>query len=141
MLLGCRTFNEIAAGAPGLWRALLSRRLRELEHAGVVEIRTKPNGRGSLYYPTAASRALWPVLQALGDWAERWMDVTAEHADPDLVSWSWCTSFLRRDVLPPRRVVVRFKFQQDARPGCGCSSSGAPGSCARSIPASATTPS
>lgn len=113
VLLGCRTFNEIAAGAPGLSRALLSRRLRELEHAGVLEIRTKSNGRGSLYYPTAAGRELWPVLQALGDWAERWMDVTAEHADPDLVLWSWCTSFLRRDVLPPRRVVVRFEFQQD----------------------------
>jgi len=28
VLMGCRTFNEIAAGAPGLSRALLTRRLR-----------------------------------------------------------------------------------------------------------------
>ncbi|MGC9541768.1 FAD-binding protein [Streptomyces sp. UG1] len=113
VLLGCRTFNEIAAGAPGLSRALLARRLRELEHAGVVAVRPKPDGRGSYYLPTPSGRELWPVLQALGDWAERWMDVTAEDADPDLVVWSWCQSSLRRDLLPERRVVVRFEFAAD----------------------------
>jgi len=82
LLLGCRTFNEIAAGAPGLSRALLTRRLRELEHAGVIRIRPKPDGHGSLYEPTAAGRDLWPMLLALGRWAERWTEVTTEHADP-----------------------------------------------------------
>jgi DNA-binding HxlR family transcriptional regulator len=111
VLLGCRTFNEIAAGAPGLSRALLTRRLRELEHAGVIDIRSKPDGHGSLYEPTPAGRELWPVLNALGGWAERWMEVTAEHAAPDAVLWSWCRSFLRRDLLPNRRVVIRFEFE------------------------------
>jgi DNA-binding HxlR family transcriptional regulator len=58
LLLGCRTFNEIAAGAPGLSRALLARRLRELERAGVLEIRPKPGGRGSVYEPTPAGKDL-----------------------------------------------------------------------------------
>ncbi|WP_217624482.1 FAD-binding protein [Streptomyces sp. TRM64462] len=115
VLLGCRTFNEIAAGAPGLSRALLTRRLRELEHAGVVAARPKPDGHGSYYMPTPKGRELWPVLQALGDWAQRWMDVTAEEADPDLVVWSWCHTSLRRDLLPRRRVVVRFEFGAHAR--------------------------
>ena len=30
ILIGCRTFNEIADGAPGLSRGLLSKRLRDL---------------------------------------------------------------------------------------------------------------
>lgn len=60
VLLGCRTFNEIAAGAPGLSRALLTKRLRELERAGIIEIRLKPDGRGSLYEPTQSGRGLWP---------------------------------------------------------------------------------
>ena len=34
VILGCRTFNEIADAAPGLSRGLLSRRLRDLERAG-----------------------------------------------------------------------------------------------------------
>ena len=36
VILGCRTFNEIADGAPGLSRGLLSKRLRELERAGAT---------------------------------------------------------------------------------------------------------
>ena len=42
VILGCRTFNEIADGAPGLSRGLLSKRLRELERAGVLEIVPSP---------------------------------------------------------------------------------------------------
>jgi DNA-binding HxlR family transcriptional regulator len=110
ILQGCRTFNEIAAGAPGLSRALLTRRLRELQHAGVIQIRPKPDGHGSLYEPTAAGRDLMPVLMALGGWAERWTQLTTKHADPEVVLWSWCQEFLRRDLLPDRRVVVRFDF-------------------------------
>ncbi|MGI8873278.1 MAG: FAD-binding protein [Egibacteraceae bacterium] len=110
LLLGCCTFNAIAAGAPGLSRALLARRLRELERAGVIEISPKPGGRGSLYEPTPAGRELWAVLQSLGAWAQRWMEITTEHADPDAVLWVWCRRFLRRDLLPERREVVRFEF-------------------------------
>jgi DNA-binding HxlR family transcriptional regulator len=115
ILLGCRTFNEIAVGAPGLSRALLARRLRELEHAGVIGIRPKPDGHGSLYEPTPAGRDLEGVLHAIGGWAERWTELNGEHADPDVVLWSWCQSFVRRDLLPERRVVVRFEFRRGGR--------------------------
>ena len=76
LLLGCRTFNVIAAGAPGLSRALLTRRLRDLQRAGLVDIHPKPDGRGSRYEPTPAAEAMWPVLQALSDWAQEWTDLT-----------------------------------------------------------------
>src|ERR671930_339574 len=52
VVVGCRTFNEIADGAPGLSRGLLSKRLRELERAGIIEIGPKPDGHGSTYEPT-----------------------------------------------------------------------------------------
>ena len=85
LLLGSRTFNEISAGAPGLSRALLSKRLHELERAGVIETRPKPNGHGLVYEPTRAGRELWGVLQAMGGWGERWMEVTPAHSNPDVV--------------------------------------------------------
>jgi DNA-binding HxlR family transcriptional regulator len=115
ILQGCRTFNEIAGGAPGLSRALLTRRLRELEHAGVIQIRPKPDGHGSLYEPTPAGRDLQRVLEAIGGWAERWTELTTQHSDPEIVLWSWCQEFLRRDLLPDRRVVVRFDFSFGGR--------------------------
>jgi DNA-binding HxlR family transcriptional regulator len=115
LLLGCRTFNEIAAGAPLLSRALLTRRLRELQQAGVIEISPKPDGHGSVYEPTQAGRELEAVLHAMGGWADKWMAVTFQQSDPDVVLWSWCQTFWRRDQVPDERVVVRFDFRRGGR--------------------------
>jgi DNA-binding HxlR family transcriptional regulator len=109
ILDGCATFNEIAAGAPGLSRALLVRRLHELELAGVIEVRPKPEGRGSLYLPTDAGHGLRPVLGALGAWAERFTQVRPEHSDPGVILWSWSRN-VRADRAPDRRVQVRFDW-------------------------------
>ncbi|MDN5765399.1 MAG: helix-turn-helix transcriptional regulator [Humibacillus sp.] len=119
LLQGARTFNQIAAGAPGISRALLARRLHELQRAGLIEMTAKPDGHGSIYTPTPSGRALGPVLDALGDWAEDWVDVRPEHAtnaDPGRVLGSWCHNFLATDRLPERRVVVRFDYTRRGRP-------------------------
>jgi hypothetical protein len=75
----------------------------------------RPDGHGSLYEPTPAGRDLQGVLDALAGWAERWMELTHQHADPDFVLWSWCQSFVRHELLPDRRVVVRFEFARGGR--------------------------
>jgi DNA-binding HxlR family transcriptional regulator len=110
VILGCRTFNEIADGAPGLSRGLLSKRLRELEHAGVLEINAKSDGPGSTYSPTEAGRALSEVLVALQHWGAAWAQLTPDHAHPGVVLWMWATFFLDHDALPQRRVLVRFDY-------------------------------
>jgi DNA-binding HxlR family transcriptional regulator len=117
ILLGCRTFNEIADGAPGLSRGLLSKRLRELQRAGVVEIRPKPDAPGSLYAPTAAGRALSEVMLALQNWGSRWAELTPENAHPGVVLWGWVTFGLDHDRLPRRRVLVRFDYPTLTGPG------------------------
>ena len=116
ILYGCTTFNEISAGAPGLSRSLLTKRLRELERAGVISITPKDDGHGSLYRPTEAGLALQPVLNALGAWGEMWMEVRPTHTEPGVVLWSWCRVYLARDLLPSGRVLVRFDFEYAGRP-------------------------
>lgn len=116
ILYGCHTFNEIAAGAPGLSRSLLTKRLRELERAGVITITPKDDGHGSRYEPTEAGLGLEPVLNALGVWGEMWMEVRPVHTEPGVILWSWCSVYLRRDLLPEKRVVVRFEFEYRGRP-------------------------
>jgi DNA-binding HxlR family transcriptional regulator len=74
LLLGCSTYGEISAGAPGLSHTLLTQRLRLLERVGVIEVRPKTRGHGISYHLTAAGRDLWSVLSALGTWGERWLD-------------------------------------------------------------------
>ena len=97
VMLGCRTFNEIADCAPGLSRGLLSKRLRDLEHAGVIKIRSKPGGPGSIYEPTEAGQQLTELLRALQHWGSKWADLTPEQAHPGVVLWMWATFFLHRD--------------------------------------------
>jgi DNA-binding HxlR family transcriptional regulator len=110
VLIGCRTFNEIADGAPGLSRGLLSKRLRDLERAGVVEIRPKADGPGSTYEPTQAGRELSEVMLALQRWGSQWAELTPDHAHPGVVLWGWVTCHLDRGRLPRRRVLVRFDY-------------------------------
>jgi DNA-binding HxlR family transcriptional regulator len=117
IVLGCRTFNEIANCAPGLSRGLLSTRLRELERAGVIEIQRKANGFGSTYEPTEAGRELAPVMYALQHWGSRWAELTPDQAHPGVVLWMWVTFFLDRERLPRDRVLVRFDYPTLSGPG------------------------
>ena len=110
ILVGCLTFNEIADGAPGLSRGLLSKRLRDLERAGVIEIRPKPDGPGSLYEPTQAGRELAEVMTALQHWGEKWAELKPEHAHPGVVLWVWVSFWLDRERLPRRRTLIRFEY-------------------------------
>jgi DNA-binding HxlR family transcriptional regulator len=109
LYLGCGSFCEILEGAPGLSRTLLSQRLKELERLGVVKSALKPDGRGHHYELTSAGHDLFKVCQSLGEWGARWLEIAPEDLDPFVALWSMCNA-LHRDLLPDRRVVIRFDF-------------------------------
>lgn len=110
LLLGVRTFNEIAGGVPGMSRSLLSDRLRFLEQRGIVRSQAKLGRRGSEYELTEAGRGLAEVVGPLAAWGARWIERQPEHADPSFVLWAWVHVHLKREQLPKRRVVVAFEF-------------------------------
>jgi DNA-binding HxlR family transcriptional regulator len=114
LLLGCRTFGELAAGAPGIPRALLAEWLRQLEVHGIVRRVPNPRGRGWRYEPTAACEDLRPVCDALGDWGGTWVELAPEHLDPYMSLWG-----IARGIgclpLPERPVTVRFELRGPAR--------------------------
>lgn len=112
LLRGVCRFNDLARGLPGLSRALLSQRLRQMERDGIVERRIADGGRLSEYHLTQAGQELLPVVGALVEWGTRWAfkDPQPVHLDPVLLLW-WLRSATQRDLLPPQRVVVQFDFQ------------------------------
>jgi DNA-binding HxlR family transcriptional regulator len=114
LYLGCASFGEILAGAPGLSRTMLSQRLKQLERLGVVESAPKRGGRGHHYELTPAGHELFAVCQSLGQWGARWLEIAPQHLDPFVALWSMCNA-LRRERLPDRRIVIRFNFTGRAR--------------------------
>jgi DNA-binding HxlR family transcriptional regulator len=113
LLLGATTFTDLAMGVPYMSRSMLIKRLRELEHNGVIVATPKSNGQGSTYALTDAGHDLTGVVEDMAAWAERWVDVRTEHTDPGFALWVWCKVQLNRDVLPPERLVVAFRFPDE----------------------------
>jgi DNA-binding HxlR family transcriptional regulator len=109
LLLGCETFGELQAGAPGIPRTLLSQRLDLLERYGIVE-RTPGPGRGSRYRLTDAGRELEDVVDALGTWGARWLELAPQHLDAHMVLWALCRQ-VEPDEVPGGRLVIRFELR------------------------------
>jgi DNA-binding HxlR family transcriptional regulator len=107
MLSGSTRFNEIRHGVPRMSSALLVKRLRELEQAGVLE---RSNGE---YILTASGRDLAPIVQGLGRWALRWVDSDCSLANLDvrLLMWNMRRN-LRPEPMPGRRVTVEFHYPE-----------------------------
>jgi DNA-binding HxlR family transcriptional regulator len=110
LLLGCETFGAIQDGAPGIPRTLLSQRLKLLEQYGIVERRPSQTGRGSRYTLTDAGRELMGVVDALGTWGARWLELAPEHLDAVVVLWSICRLADPDSLSGRRRLVIRFEL-------------------------------
>jgi len=110
-LTGSRRFNDIQRGVPLMSSSLLSKRLRQLERAGIIERRRRPGSTGSEYYLTPAGEELGPVVYQMGVWSERWLrrPIFEETPDTGLLMW-WVRGTVRTDELPAGRTVIHFSF-------------------------------
>ena len=73
MLASASRFSEILARVPGLSDRLLSERLKELEHEGIVERRVVASTPVRIdYLLTDKGHALGAVIHAVADWASTW---------------------------------------------------------------------
>jgi DNA-binding HxlR family transcriptional regulator len=114
LLAGSRRFNDLQRGVPRMSPALLSKRLRELQRAGVVERRQ--DGARPAYELTEAGRELGPVVDALGEWGARWVpELGEEDRDPHLLLWDVHRN-LDHEAMPPGRTVLAFRFPDVAGP-------------------------
>lgn len=105
-------FSDLHRGLPGISRSLLVSRLRFLEGANVVERRPSDNGRTAEYHLTEGGEELRPVVMALGEWAAHRAFGEPEPAElkPEVLM-GWIARRVNRQLLPQRRVVVRFDLR------------------------------
>ncbi|QRK11009.1 helix-turn-helix transcriptional regulator [Archangium violaceum] len=76
LLEGPRRFSGLSGELSAISERILSERLKELEGEGVVERRVEPGPPVRVEYRlTNKGQALWKVVDEIGKWAERWVDV------------------------------------------------------------------
>jgi putative sterol carrier protein len=102
--------RDLARGEPNLSRSLLTKRLRQLERAGLVD---RLDGE---YHLTDAGEALRPIVFGLGNWAAKYIfgDPRPSELDPELLIW-WMHKGIDTAQLPDRRTVLHFRFADDPR--------------------------
>ena len=112
LVVGSTRFNELRRGLPRMSPALLSKRLKELEVAKVVRRVPVKGESGTFEYQlTEAGRELKPVIEAIGCWGQRWVDLEAslQNLDPELLMWD-----MRRNIdprpMPRKRSVIQIIF-------------------------------
>ena len=113
LVCGSTRFNDLRRGVPRMSPALLSKRLKELECAGLLSRGPVPGEPGIYEYRlTEAGRELKPVIEAIGCWGHRWIDIQAslEKLDPNLLMWD-----MRRNIdpkpMPPARSTIQVIFK------------------------------
>lgn len=83
LLSGAVRFSEVLALVPGLSDRLLSERLKELEHEGIVSRRVIPDTPVRVEYTlTEKGRDLGEVVRAVAAWATVWSPLTGTPQEP-----------------------------------------------------------
>jgi DNA-binding HxlR family transcriptional regulator len=110
LLCGTTRFNDLRRGVPRMSPSLLSKRLKELESAGVI--RATHNKKGVTdYLLTRAGEDLRPLVMGLGIWGQHWVEtkLSLKNLDPSLLMWDMRRS-LNPKPLPRRQCCIQFSY-------------------------------
>ncbi len=111
-LCGSTRFNDLRRGVPKMSPSLLSKRLKELQAAGVISATVDAKGAAT-YHLTDAGEELRVVVMAVGSWGQRWVEsrLSLRNLDPSLLMWD-----MRRHLdprpLPPQRCTIQFLYPE-----------------------------
>ena len=118
LISGSTRFNDLRRGVPRMSPTLLSRRLQELEAAGVVERKAAKGDRGVFEdHLTESGQELRTVVEAIGSWGQRRIDTrqSLKNVDPAFLMWD-----MRRKLSPSpppdRRTVIQFSYPEVPAP-------------------------
>lgn len=112
MLVGSTRFNDLRRGVPRMSPSLLSKRLKELEQAGVIVQQTAPGGAPE-YRLTPAGEDLRPLVLGIGFWGQKWIksELSLRNLDPSLLMWDIRRSF-DPEPRPERRCTIQFQYPE-----------------------------
>lgn len=113
LVSGSTRFSDLHRGLPRISPTLLSKRLKQLEEAGVVRRSVSPDHETIEYRLTPAGEELKTVVFDLGVWGQRWIETRSslKNLDPSLLMWD-----MRRNLdprpIPARRYVIQIVYSE-----------------------------
>ncbi len=110
MCLGANHFNELRRGVPKMSPTLLSKRLKELEAHGILNI-NNINKNKTEYILTEAGKELFDVIVSIGSWGKKWISLKhhIESSDEGLLVWDIRRNLIL-DKFPRKNAVMELHF-------------------------------
>lgn len=111
LLLGSSRYNEFQRALSRISPTLLTKRLKQLESAGII-LRKKQQGRkGYEYLLTPVGRELSPIVVHMATWGMRWArgQLDEDELDVEFLMWD-IHRRLQTDMLPDGETVMCFIF-------------------------------
>ncbi len=111
LLLGSSRYNEFQRALSRISPTLLTKRLKQLENAGII-LRKKLQGRkGYEYLLTPVGRELSPIVVHMATWGMRWArgQLDEDELDVEFLMWD-IHRRLQTDMLPDGETVMCFMF-------------------------------
>ena len=116
LFLGSHRYSEFQRGLSRISPSLLTKRLKQLEQAGIV-VRKSPQGRkGYEYYLTLAGKELKPLIENLAVWGMRWArgQLRDEELDVEFLMWD-VQRRIQINKLPDGETIFCFIFSDIER--------------------------
>lgn len=111
LLLGSHRFGELQRALSRISPSLLTKRLKQLESAGIVIRKAQVGRKGLDYFLTPAGKELAPIVEHLAIWGMRWArgQLSDDELDVEFLMWD-IQRRLDTDMLPDGETVLCFIF-------------------------------
>ncbi len=109
LLLGSHRFGELQRALSRISPSLLTKRLRQLESAGIVIRKAQVGRKGLDYFLTPAGKELAPIVEHLAIWGMRWArgQLSDDELDVEFLMWD-IQRRLDTEMLPDGETVLCF---------------------------------
>ena len=113
LVLGTHRFSDFQRALSRISPSLLTKRLKDLEKAGIIVKKSQQGRRGYQYYLTPAGRQLSPIIEHLAVWGMRWArgQLTDKELDVEFLMWE-IQRRLDTEALPDGETVLCFIFEE-----------------------------
>lgn len=111
LLLGSHRYSEFQRALSRISPSLLTKRLKQLEQAGIIVRKLPPGRKAHDYFLTSAGKELSPVIENLAIWGMRWArgQLSDDDLDVEFLMWD-IQRRIQVNMLPDGETVFCFIF-------------------------------